>query len=471
MALAFDIERVVRDLLRCDLHRRAGSRDLVGHVMDLLYYGEFQIVEQVTAWSEQDQTNLVGLRGPAEAGGGLLLSSALEGATALDPLEWTETEEDPFNATLRDGMMFGAGAASAKIALACQVVAAASIDAKLLKRPIIIGALLGDDARASGATHVLDSGVASPRAALVGEGTRLELVSAHRGLLSLALELHAPSTPTPSDARWFRVRIAGQPASSAAPTLGENALGRALGLIVAWRAAGHRFSVHALSGGEAIGRIARRTELYVATTEPGFTPLGRALEVEAIAAPSLVGPSIDAALDAWFRLAPRLWELLRWASPESIGEFCPTRPLVALTRIVTHPDGSIRVHLDHRPAPGEAVETLVRDVEALARQPGMAPATVLVEVERSLLPFQGDDTGPLAQWARSALVEIDVPPVVGTYAGHTEAFATAGAGIETLVFGPGDTLAHAHRPNELTLMLHVERARAFYERMIRKICC
>lgn len=471
MALSFDLRRAVHEVLALDARPMARTRDLLGYLMDLLYYGEFRIVEQAGALSGEDQTNLVGMRGPPHEEGGLLLCSSLETPGPFERSLWTETEEDPFNPTERDGLLFALGAAGGKVDLVCKILAVANIEREALRLPVYIAGFLGDDTRVSGAMQLLDSGICRPSWALVGEPTNLEVVTAHRGLLVLQADVEA-STPAPAarTGRTYRIEALGESAHSATPHLGRNAIDLAFRSIRRMRRSGGRFSVHRMRGGEAHGRVPSRCELLVHVPDDDFVPSGPHLVIEGIDTPDVLGPSLDNALGIWDRFMAQLHELFRWTTPDA-PEFLPATPLYNLGRVETDPSGVLRLWLDYRTLPGERTEAVLRDVEGLARRIGDGGGSIRLEVERNLLPMSGGRDGELVRSARDALREVGVPPVVGSYPGYAEGWIFDAARIETAVFGPGSALGVAHRPNEHVPLIHLERAAAFYERVIRKLCC
>ena len=459
MPIAFDLARAVREALSYDTRTRAGSRALVSYLMDLLDYGEFQIVEQATANSGSDSTNLVGLRGPPGPGG-LLLSSAVLPPADVDAALWVENEEDPLNATERDGLLIGLGAAGNRLDLVARVLAAGQVPAERLRRPLVLAGLFGDDARVGGAMHLLDSGVCAPDAAVVSDATNLEIVRAHRGYVSLTLSFQVTAATEEATGLWS-VEILGDPAHSAEPALGRNAL--TLALSAARRVISDGGSVYDLRA-EAHGECVPTRARFVCKTHSGSPPaIPRGLITQATSRPSW---RIDVALSALTALRPRLTALARWSAPAEEDDFLPTGSLVQL-RSASALEGALRLGIEFRPRPGEHFETLTRDIEALTRRLGGDGATV--EIERSLLPFSDDPTSPLVDAMREAVGDSGLPTVIGTHRGHTEAWVYQSVEIDTVVFGPGQ-LSARHRPGEYAVLRQLAAAQAVYTRLIERVC-
>ncbi len=468
MALSFDLRRAVHEVLSHDTGTSGSPRDLLAYLMDLLYYADFRIIEQAAAFSDSDHTNLVGIRGPG-AYGGLLLCSSVPSVGAVDSELWGETEEDPFNATERDGLLFGLGAASAKVDLICKILAAASVDADSLKSPVVIAGLFGEDARVGGAMYLMDSGICIPQWAVIGEPTALELVTAHRGQLVMQAAVELPQQAAPTGGRVFRIEVHGEAAHAANPSLGRNAIDLALRTIARFRTRGAGFTTHRLHGGGQRGCVPAACTFDLHTDSTDWLPSGPYLTVESLEDSGDLGPPLDRAIDNWQHFLTRLHELFRWTAPDTAPDFLPSTPIYSLSAAFTAED-SLWLGLDYRTLPGQRTEQLVRDVEALARRMSEPGVRITIDVERNLLPMDASEDSSLVQAARECLSAVGVPPVVSTYSGYAEGWIFHASGVETMLFGPGMALAQAHRPNEYTPLVHLERATAFYEKLIRRLC-
>jgi acetylornithine deacetylase len=118
------------------------------------------------------KTNLLARRGP-DAPGGL----ALVGHTDCVPFdaEWKEA----LQGTLRDGRVYGRGAADTKGFVACAVAVAARVTAH--RAPLHLLFTSDEEIGCTGAKMVLADGRVRPRHAIVGEPTSLVPVRAHKG--------------------------------------------------------------------------------------------------------------------------------------------------------------------------------------------------------------------------------------------------------------------------------------------------
>ncbi len=468
MSLPPDLARAVREALSYDLRTPEGNRGLLAYVMDLLDVAEFRIVEQAASLGGSDHTNLIGLAGPHD-GGGLLLSSAVLKAQGSPPELWTETEDDPLNATETDGLLFGLGASGNRLDLICRIVAMTQLPLHRLKRPLAIVGLCGDDARVGGAMHLLDSGLVAPAMALVSDATSLEVAHAHRGFVQLSLIIDVPVAPTAELAVGsviWTVTVLGVPAHTASPGLGRNALSMAVAHASRLIELGARvFDFDALG---AVERVPDRCRFVVVLPKGEYPALPGAL-VEWGGSPTR---DVTPALIAFTSAIPRIRSSLRWASPTRDDDFLPLGASGVFTSAETKSADALlatrlTIGLELRPRPGEAVETLLRDLEGVVRRSAAewhGHGTLVVE--RQLLPFDGRPDSALAHAVRKVSPH---PTTIGTHAGFTEAWVYQSVNIDTAVFGPG-SLAARSRPNEYAVLKHLDVAYHLYGRLVKEIC-
>jgi len=314
----------------------------------------------------------------------------------------------------------------------------------------------------------------APEWAVVFEPTNLELVRSHRGYMRFQFEVEAPleSLPPTPGTRVFAIEVRGEPAHTAVPGLGRNALDLALRTIERNRCGGHGFTIHNLEAAGQTSVVPPRCRFFLRTEQPGWIPTGPHLEVEPQPASVPLGPPLDVSIEAWAGFQQRLFELFRWTSPDTAPDFLPSGPLVALIGASSSArPGQLALQMEYRTLPGHRTQSLVTDVEALARRCSTPGRRIRAEVTRNLLPMDNLTKDTLWDAAAGSLREIGVPPVATAWSGSTEAWIFDAAGIPSLAFGPGPGLQCMYRPNEYTVLEHLHRAVAFYERLIRRLCC
>jgi acetylornithine deacetylase/succinyl-diaminopimelate desuccinylase family protein len=125
--------------------------------------------------------------------------------THMDTVRVDNMEIAPFDPVQRDGKLFGRGACDAKSSLAAMMVAMARARERTPPADVWLCAAVDEEFSFGGAAHLVRSGFRTSYA-LVGEPTRLNVVTAHKGT-----------------ARW-RLTARGRSAHAATPWEGENAI-------------------------------------------------------------------------------------------------------------------------------------------------------------------------------------------------------------------------------------------------------
>ncbi|HRE92350.1 MAG TPA: hypothetical protein PK095_24755, partial [Myxococcota bacterium] len=156
--------RSVIDVLSRDSRIRGSGSEAISFLMDLLYFGDFSILEQVSSGDLFERVNLVGHKGPQPTAGlpGLVL--AANTATSVEPVPalWSSLDGDPLGARLsRDGrMIHGLGANGGKVDMVLKIIAGSRFRPEELIRPLHLVAFSGEEAHGSGARSVVEDLVA-----------------------------------------------------------------------------------------------------------------------------------------------------------------------------------------------------------------------------------------------------------------------------------------------------------------------
>lgn len=165
-----------------------------------------------------NKANLVAtLGGPADQPGGLVLSGHTD-TVPCDPELWTS---DPFQATERDGRIYGLGSCDMKGYFALALEAAARFDPKDFRRPLVLLGTADEESSMSGARALLANNQRLGRRAVIGEPTGLKPIRMHKGVMMEA------------------ITVRGKAGHSSDPALGANAIDgmhAVLGELLAFRA-------------------------------------------------------------------------------------------------------------------------------------------------------------------------------------------------------------------------------------------
>ncbi|WP_439632960.1 acetylornithine deacetylase [Glycocaulis sp.] len=133
------------------------------------------------------KSNLHAFIGP-ETDGGVVLS----GHTDVVPVDGQNWSTDPFVLTEKDGKLYGRGTCDMKGFVACALAAAPDLAAAPLKRPVHFAFSYDEEVGCQGAPSMIEAiaaGHPKPSAVLVGEPTGMKVVTGHKGLYSVRVEI------------------------------------------------------------------------------------------------------------------------------------------------------------------------------------------------------------------------------------------------------------------------------------------
>ena len=201
-----------------------------------------------------NKANLFATLGPDGSGG-----YVLSGHTDVVPVDGQDWTSDPFAPEIRDGKLFGRGAADMKSFIAVALSLAPEIAGARLARPIHFALSYDEEVGCAGVGGLLADVAASgirPALAIIGEPTDMTVVGAHKG------------------GAGMRTRCLGQEGHSSAPDKGANAVMMAGEFVALLEAFGEKLrrdadanfappyttiQANMISGGTAVNVLARET--------------------------------------------------------------------------------------------------------------------------------------------------------------------------------------------------------------------
>jgi acetylornithine deacetylase len=132
--------------------------------------------------ADGSKANLMARIGPAAAGGVIL-----SGHTDVVPVDGQPWSTDPWTLTEKDGKLYGRGSADMKGFIALALAAAPDLAKADLKRPAWLALSYDEEIGCLGAPAMIEALAGEeppPALAVVGEPTGMEVVGAHKGILS-----------------------------------------------------------------------------------------------------------------------------------------------------------------------------------------------------------------------------------------------------------------------------------------------
>jgi len=424
--------------------------------------------------------NFLAFRGPSGSKP-LLLNTHTDTVPPGPRDRWTQTNGNPWRATLKGGRLYGLGVADVKLNLLCQWEALRRIGRREFRRPLVVAGTFGEETGLLGAkTLVAGWRGHKPFLALVGEPSEMKPIHRHRGYLVFQWTL--PAASFPHSAVVYTVPLTGASAHSSTPYLGENAIEKAFPLLRALERAKEEVAVAYFEGGTAANQVPAEAVLRVAAARPSAM-LGRLAER---ASPA---KGVRTAALPWRALASAADGLRRSFSrpgySTNIGEVATLGKNVRLTFDVRFPPedkardvvGAVKKILTGASAAG-IVKSDVLDrgggQVAASRQRGL-PLTATgaqgkIFIERDNPGLSSDPSGRAAAFLSDALTRSGLPADWTEKKTCTEAGLYSRWGVPAFVLGPGRSQGNIHRPNESVAVADLRRAVRFYKTLVESWC-
>src|SRR5579863_3915596 len=406
------------------------------------------------------QVNLIAaIKGRDSHAAPLVLNTHLDTVPQGDAALWTECAGDPFTASVRDGRIYGLGAADTKLDFVAKMMALAEIGTP--RRNVYLVGTFGEEHGLVGAKEIAQAGLL-PRGAVafIGEPSHLEVITAHKGLMVFELRMRFEPQPFAAQpATMHHLKFAGRAAHSSTPALGRNAIRLALESLAAHR----DVRVVSIEGGDAVNKVPAQCTAIVASDSPPRIADAATVEASTARTVSFVPAAVIDALSSFVR---DLQELADRTGPAEPDYAAPT--LTCNPGVIRSQDETIVLEFELRPPPSLALQP-VRDGVAkvvAALQARFRDLTVEVVERRANPGFRSGLEGETVEIAMAALARAGLPLASGVKAGCTEAGIYAAAGLQPVVFGPGPSTGVIHAPNEYNLLSDVEGATRFYRELM-----
>ncbi len=222
---------MAKRLIEFDTVSAGSNMALIDFVRD--YLAGHGIGSHLIGNADGSKANLFATIGPEEDGG-----IVLSGHTDVVPVAGQDWSSDPFAPEVRDGRLYGRGAADMKSFIATALALVPEIAAAGLATPVHLALSYDEEVGCLGAPDMialLGERLPRPRLAIIGEPTGMQVANAHKGVYV------------------FRTEVSGREAHSSASHLGVSA------------------NVHAAA---IVGRLARIGEerRSAGPADPAFAP-------------------------------------------------------------------------------------------------------------------------------------------------------------------------------------------------------
>ena len=482
--MSLDVVAAARELVAIDSRSSLSDRPVVDFLAPLCAEAGLTVTLQEELRDGRRQYNILAWRGePGDDA--LLLTTHLDTVPPGDPALWTRTGGDPFALTLHEDRLYGLGAADVKIDFLCKLAALERLREEPLQRPVLLAGTYGEETGRWGAKLLVESLRPLPALALVGEPCGLRPTPAHKGYVEFRVTAAAPARP-PSPLPLWSLSFTGRAAHSSQPHIGASANDACLDFLSSLASGSpdaQTIEVLAIEGGDLVNKVAASCRLVLcAARRPDVTRVGQvAVEVSPVAPHALGAPDASGASAHEAHTSPELTAVLthiRAATHRLDNElraqvtegFEPPWSTVnnGLLRLEA---GRLEYVIDVRSVPAGRPGALLDEYERQLRE-SCATSGCAVEIRRLLEspPFLAAPDSATLSALTETLRALGLPTDSELKSGTTEASVYQEAGIDAVVFGPGEATGNIHRPNEHVPLRHLELAVDVYAGVIRRLC-
>jgi len=407
------------------------------------------------------QVNLVAaIRGRDTSLRPIVLNTHLDTVPPGAPELWTACGGDAFTARIDGDRIYGLGAADTKLDFAAKVFALTATGTP--RRDVYLVGTFGEEHGLTGAKEIVEAAILPAGAmAFVGEPSRLEVITAHKGLMMFELKLGFTPLRVDEPMQARRLAFVGKAAHSSTPALGVNAIDLALEAT----AINLRLNLAAISGGTAVNVVPARCDVVVATDAALDFPVGGAVEAAVVDRPvaEIIPPEVVATAIRFIAALRKYADNGGGVEPDYAAPTLTCNP-----GVIRSTSGSMTLEFELRPPPGLALDEVRAGVARVAGEISRTAVGVSVTLgeKRANPGFRAAAASETVEIAMGALAGAGLALKAGVKSGCTEAGIYAAAGLEPVVIGPGPSTGVIHAPNEYNFLSDVEAAVRFYRALL-----
>jgi len=439
-----------RKLVGLDSTPAHGNRAAAEFISELCAQAGLHVECQVESVEGVDQCNVMARPQQAIPAQELMLQTHLD---TVDPGHfslWTQTQANPFNASIYNDVMYGLGTADSKLDFLCKLEAAKSFAGRKLNLPFVLVGTFGAQNGMAGAIKLIRRKKVNATRALIGEPTDMRLMTAGAGLAVVEISVrfsdeeksyrqdHDLRESTSTQSRMF----SGKAAHSSDPAGGQNAIMRMLDYLTQLPSG---IAIMDLDGGVSYNSVPAHAVMEI-DFSAGFRD------------PIL--PKITAIYKQLRALEAELANFHEegFEPPHATMNVGVIRTFIEDVRLL----GSCRLPPSITPA---LYDQWLQKLERAVREVG---ATFRVRDYRT--GFRTEESGEFVQGTQELLKEMGLPATTAKMTMATEANVFQRLGMECLVWGPGQSVGNSHAPNERIKISDLAKATDFYRRFMERFC-
>lgn len=472
--VTLDLLATARQIIALDSRSSVSNRAVIEVLAPLCAQAGLEVRTHREYREGVPQYNLIATRDHASEDA-LMLATHLDTVPPGDPGLWTATGGDPFAPTERDGYLYGLGTADVKLDFLCKLAALERVAGERLHRGVVLAGTYGEETGRYGAKLLVRELRPLPALALVGEPSDLAPVTAHKGYVELHVDSGDPGAVRCPDLPLWEVRFEGTAAHSSQTHLGASANDACVDALGGLRETAPGAAVIRIDGGDVVNKVAAICRMWVAYGQRPHVPGAAAMERRDASAVAC-GPDIlysDRLPSLLEKIKAILDSLRRATGALTYPGFDPPHTTVN-NGLLSLAGARLHYVADVRRTPGDrdaaAVEEHVAHLAALAERAVSDGLSATVRTELDSPPFATGEGSLLLRSLADELASRGWQRDAELKSGTTEASVYQAAGMDTVIFGPGQAAGNIHRPNERVPVEHLMRAVDVYEGVIRRLC-
>lgn len=446
-----DFVEACRRFISIDTSPAAGTGELGQYIAELCKERHLHCELIEDFWQNNPQSSVIIRTGDTRPPLEFLLQTHLDTADPGPYALWAQTSQNPFDAHIRDGYIYGLGAADVKLDFLCKLEALSTFRSveKWTLPPVLVGTY-GEELGMPGSLKLIRKNKISAKMALIGEPSDFSVIVAGKGLAYVEAKIpfeedefsykqqHDLKESTSTQSKLFH----GRAAHSSEPMLGDSAIRKLLDSLMQLP---DDLVLMEIDGGVNLNTVPSHAFLEIDPVSGFRFPMAKKIKT----------------------LYKKILDLETDFKKYKNTKFQPDTPTLNIGVVRTYDDhvhiaGSCRIP----PNVGfDTYQTWMKDLtQACSELGGQFRVT---DYKR---PYVTDENSMLVRGCLAELEAMGLPSKIATQSNVNEASLWSRIGVECASFGPGKREENIHTPNENIKIEDLKKAIEFYRRIIERFC-
>lgn len=448
-----DFNELCKKIIFIDSTPEAGTEEIALFTADLCKQSGFDVHLQEANFFGKKQYNLIARPKNSSRNNEVIFQTHMDTVGPGPNAAWTQTDNNPFKATVKDGKIYGLGTADVKLDLLCKWKALKEFTSTQMRRPFVLVGTFAEEMGMEGAKLLMSSKQVDAKMAIIGEPSELKIVYANNGYAVCHFEIpfledeikfiidHKEKDSATTQEKVFH----GKAVHSSTPHLGDNAL---LKLIDYVAKLPEGLGILEASGGTVINTV----------------PSNAQIEVDA----NFMLPSGKMGVGTRLvKITREIQKLEREFLNLENKEFSPSTPTLNVGVLKTTEKG-LKLSVSFRMTPQITkmqIDQWWSFLEKAAQKLNIRFVPERISIA-ALTPLDSE----LISGALEISKKLGLPDKPITKASGTECSVYRPYGIECMVIGPGVSVGNSHTANEYNILSQLQQASDFYSEAVKRFC-